>query len=316
MIKENKIVSIFSNIENRFDSRTISIIYILCSCIFYLILNLIVKFLSYVPTEQMIYQRAITEMILSLFSIYFMRESIITKDETTNKLLIIRGIIGGFGLLLYFNALYLLPISICLIFFMLTPLWIAIATFVIEKKVDFMGLFFICFCIAGMILIIKPSIFWNKANKEDIKNGTAFYLGILFSTMTGILAGIAYFTIKSLNGKAFIGTIVFYFNFFNCIFSAIGMIHEGIIRIDFRDYLSIFLMGIFGWSAQMLRSRALMIDKVFYVSILLYMQIPLSYLCDIFILRIEMDINSNFGCLLILISMIGLIYLENNNKKK
>lgn len=314
MIKKNKIVSIFSNIENRFSSRTVSIIYVLCSCIFYIILNVIVKLLSYIPTEQIIYQRAISEMILSLFSIYFMRESIVTNDEITNKLLIIRGIMGGLGLLFYFNALYLLPISICLIFFMLTPLWIAIATCISEKKVDLIGFFLICFCIGGMILIIKPSIIWHEEDNKYVQQGFTFYLGVFFSTTTGILAGIVYFTIKSLNGKAFIGTIVFYFNFFNCIFSSLGMIYEGTRRIDFYDYVTILLIGMFGWSAQMLRSRALMIEKVFYVSILLYMQIPLSYLCDVFILKIEMDIYSNLGCLLIVVSMIGLIYLENNNK--
>ena len=76
------------------------------------------------------------------------------------------------------------------------------------------------------------------------------------------------------------------------------------------DHAVLCLLGIMGWSAQMLRSRALMVEKVFFVSIMMYAQIAMSYLADVFILQIQIDWLSNIGCLVIGMAMICLVYLE------
>ena len=55
--------------------------------------------------------------------------------------------------------------------------------------------------------------------------------------------------------------------------------------------------------------------KVFFVSVLMYSQIALSYLADLFILGIEIDFYSNLGTIIIVGAMIGLVYKEQKQKQ-
>jgi len=290
-----QVIDFFLHLEQRFSNRFMAVAYMMISNILYTLLSLLTKISSDIPPYQLVYNRACYEIILSFATI-----------------LLIRGFLGGMGLTMYFHAIYYLPISICVVLFMLTPLWIGIVTSVKEKKFD--KLTFLCMLgsFIGMTLIIKPGF------RDKDENGTGgqigFYIGAFLAIMTSILSGIVFFSIKTLKGKTEIATIVLYFNGFNLLFSAIGQIFEGIKVLSWHDHFTLMTIGLFGWFAQMLRSRALMLEKVFFVSVLMYMQIALSYLVDVFILKIEFDLYSNIGCLIIGTTMIGLIYINQNEK--
>jgi len=307
-----QVIDFFLHLEQRFSNRFMAVAYMMISNILYTLLSLLTKISSDIPPYQLVYNRACYEIILSFATIVLMKGIIFTKNPQTYKLLLIRGFLGGMGLTMYFHAIYYLPISICVVLFMLTPLWIGIVTSVKEKKFD--KLTFLCMLgsFIGMTLIIKPGF------RDKDENGTGgqigFYIGAFLAIMTSILSGIVFFSIKTLKGKTEIATIVLYFNGFNLLFSAIGQIFEGIKVLSWHDHFTLMTIGLFGWFAQMLRSRALMLEKVFFVSVLMYMQIALSYLVDVFILKIEFDLYSNIGCLIIGTTMIGLIYINQNEK--
>jgi len=307
-----KIIDFFLNLEKRYSSRSMAVVYMMLSNIFYTLLSLLTKVSSDIPPYQLVYHRAFYEIIFSFVTVVLMKGIIYTKNQQTYKLLLIRGFLGGMGLTMYFHAIYYLPISICVVLFMLTPLWIGIVTSVKEKKFD--KLTFLCMLgsFIGMTLIIKPG--FRDKDENDIGGQIGFYIGVCLAIMTSILSGIVFFSIKNLKGKIDIATIVLYFNGFNLLVSAIGEIFEGIKVLSWHDHLSLLALGIFGWFGQMLRSRALMLEKVFFVSVLMYMQIALSYLVDVFILKIEFDLYSNIGCLIIGTTMIGLIYINQNEK--
>ena len=331
------VLNLFLTMEDKFTPRNMSIIYMTLSCITFTILGILAKLCQDIPSYQLTYHRSVVELFLSFLTLIQFKGSLYTKDAATNQLLLIRGAIGGLALTMYFHALHYLPISICTVLFMLTPLWIGIVTCVKDRQFDSWNFFFMMISFCGMILIIKPGFFlkenyMNLENKENNENNIVnnengvnkkneadddefhYYLGAFMAIATSMLSGMVYFAIKNLKGKVQIASIVLYLNFFNAVFSGFGQVFEGAKTLTWNNYFMLLMIGLSGWTSQMLRSRALILEKVFFMSVLMYSQIAFAYLADAFILGIYNDLFSNFGCFLIGLSMIGLIFMEQRGK--
>ena len=310
----HQILDILQRIESKFSPRNIAILYVLIYCMIYTLLGILTKLCQEIPPYQLTYTRSVTEIILSIIVLIEFKGTLISKDAEVTKLLILRGMLGGMGQVMFFHALYYIPISIHTVLFMLTPLWIGIVSSIKEREIKFWNFVFMAISFFAMFLILKPEFIFQRKNNEEKGNWNLF-IGACLSIGTSMITGVVFFTIKNLKGKIQISAIVCYLNIFNSIISGFGENFEGVINLTNNHYIILFIMGVTGWIAQMVRSRALTMEKVFFISILLYSQIVFAYIADIFILGNNIDFLSNIGCLLIGLSMIGLIYVENKEKE-
>ena len=203
--------------ESRFPHKILAVCYMILSCILFVMAAFLTKINSDVPPGQLVFNRAIYEMILSFFTIYIQNGKIYTSTASTNKLLLIAGVTGGLNMTMYFRAIYYLPISICAVIFMLNPLWIGLVTSFNERKFDKWMFGVLVMSLIGMVLIVKPGFRRDDKNKD---NAMLFYAGVLLAFMTSILASISFFAIRGLQGKIQTATIVLYFDFAMIICSA------------------------------------------------------------------------------------------------
>ena len=307
-------VNFFLILESKFSKRNMAIGYMFFSCIAFTTLNTLTKLTSDVPSFQLTYVRGMFEMFFSMIVLTYIEGDFFSKNRQTQKLLFVRGSLGGMSLLLYVYALYHIPISICASLFMMTPLWIGIVTCIKDKHINQWNFVFMAISFFAMLLIIKPSNNFEIKGAYEENNEIRQYISFCFALFNGMIAGVIYFTIKNLQGKTHLATIVFYLNFFNTIFSGLAQFYQGTIKLTFYHYFKMFCMAAAGWTGQMLRSRALILDKVFFISVLLYIQIVVAYFGDIFILGIDLDIYSVLGCFLIGVSMTGLIIMDKNRR--
>lgn len=300
------ILTFFLYIESNFSSKLVAASYTLISTFFYTLVGILTKQSSHIPPYQLVYQRAFYEIIITFITISMTKGTIFVRNSNTHKLVMIRGFVGGLAIVFYFHGIYYLPLSILVVLFMLNPLWIGLTTAVIEKKLNCYIFASLAASFLGMILIMKPGM-----NDDSIGETIDFYIGVALAVLSSISSSIAFFTIRSLKGKVQTPTIVFYFNLYSLIFCGFGQLFEGAASLNLRDHIVLFGIGILGWAGQMLRSRSFLLEKVFFVSVLMYSQIAFSYLADVFILKLEIDVLSNIGCVVIGSAMIGLIYKEN-----
>ena len=304
-----------SKLESKFSNRSMAITYMFISCFLFTTLNALTKLSTEIPTFQLTYIRGIFEMSLSIIALSHSNGVIFTKDRQTNKLLTVRGMLGGLNLVMYIYALYHIPISISTALFMMTPLWIGIVTCIKDKELNHWNFIFMVISFIAMLLIIKPGDSKKKNEEYDENAMNKQYISFFLALLVGMFAGVIYFTIKNLQGKIHLAAIVFYLNMFCTIYSGIAQIYQGTIKLTPYHFFMIFLMSLAGWSGQMFRSRALILDKVFLMSILLYSQIVISYFADIFVLGIDLDLYSVLGSFLIGISMTGLIIMDKKKFK-
>ena len=307
------IVNSFLYFESRFSHKIMAAIYMVISCILFSFAAYLTKISSDVPPGQLIWNRAFYEMLMSLIAIYIQKGEIYTSNASTNKLLLITGAMIGLSMTLYFRAVYYLPISICAVLFMLNPLWIGLATSLKERKFDRWTFCILLISIAGMILIIKPG-FRGEAESES-GGSTLFYIGVFIAFMTSITSSIGFIANSNLKGKIQTATIVLYFDFAMIFYSAFSSMFEGVKVLTYWNHFVLFSLGFMAWFGQMARARAFLLEKTFIISVLMYSQIAFSYIADVCILKIEIDMLSNMGCVMIGCAMVGLIYKENRGKE-
>lgn len=180
------------------NPKRAAIIYIFASSFLFAIMNIFVKLCNEIPTYQIIYSRGILNILLCYIVLINTDDSLITKDSNTHKLLMIRGIMGGIALGLYFHALKLLPLSTANILMRMNPLWVGILGAVFYKeKFGLLNLLVMITSFSGIIMIIKPDFIWGAGNN---KGGGAeeSTLGVFMCLINGILSALIMLTIRQL----------------------------------------------------------------------------------------------------------------------
>lgn len=314
---------ILVNISDRFlpfeerNHKTSAIIYMLMSSFSFSVMNIFVKFSKNIPPYQVIHFRSFSNILICILLLRN-KDQIIDSNKTTYRLLLTRGVIGAIGLSLYYHSLYFLPLSVAVVLMMMSPLWVGlIGQIMMGEKFKFYQLVLNFVSLVGVIFILKPSIFFENPDLEIDINQTSsnFYyaLGVLLALSTSIISACVFVTIRQLKNRTNPIVIVFYFNFFNAIYSGVGLFYEKSINLNATELFYLIIIGISGLTSQISRSRALFLEKAFILSVVDYSQIIFGYLSDIFIFKNDLDFFCTVGCALIVCSTIVLIYLD---KKK
>ena len=326
MMKKDIILTLIANRFLAWEKKNEShaaIIYMILSNLAFSIMNLYVKFSNNVPTFQIIYSRGFLN-ILFCFMLLSSKDEIVDSNKKTNELLIWRGIIGSIGLIFLFHSLTLLPLSIAVVINMMTPLWVGIlgALFFGERFRMYQIIINIVSFI-GVVFILKPDFLFKTEEEIEFANKKIsdssyqnYILGVFLAVLNSIFNASVMHTIRELKNRTNIIVIIFYLNFFNIMYAGVGAFYHPFIKLESIDVFNLLVVSIAGYLAQIFRSRALFLEKVFILSVIAYIQLIFGYLSDIFILSSPLDYFGNFGCVLIVISTMILIYIESRNKEK
>jgi drug/metabolite transporter (DMT)-like permease len=196
-----KSIDFFSSFEGPRPKKA-AIAYVFASSFLFAIMNILVKLSHEIPTYQIIYSRGIINIILCNIVLFNTNDSLITKDDNTNRLLIKRGIMGGMALGFYFHALQLLPISTANILLRMNPLWVGIlGALFYKEKFGLLNILVMISSFTGIIMIVKPDFIWNDST---INTGSQdSNLGVLMCLINGILSALIMLTIRQLKVKFF-----------------------------------------------------------------------------------------------------------------
>ena len=275
--------------------------------------SMIVKLLTRIPIYQQMY---LSSLVSLCFCIVTEPSEKVPKDPMAYKLLLQRGIMGALGCILSYQLVYLLPLSISSLFFLINPLWLGILGRLFYKEVFGLPHFLLTltsFC--GLLLIIQPEfIFENKGVGIENYDKKTFIKGMLIGIIGSIVGAIVFLTIKSLKGKVSVVLILYYFNLMTVIVGAVGSLFDRIVKMQFTEILLVFFSGLFYFLGHIGRNRALYLEKAYVVGLGSYFQLIVSYLFDIFIFGIKLNPLAAIGCVLVVVSSMVLFYYDNNRK--
>lgn len=170
--------------------------YIIISIIFFALMNVGVKYLENIPAYEIVFFRAFVSLIVCYF---LLMKKKMNPWGTHKRDLILRGVFGTAGLMMYFYTLQKMPLASAVTIQYLSPIFtVIIAGFLLsEKPRPIQYLFFIA-SFSGVLLIkgFDPRISVND---------------LIIGISAAVCSGFAYNFIRKLKGSEDPLVVVFYF---------------------------------------------------------------------------------------------------------
>jgi drug/metabolite transporter (DMT)-like permease len=189
---------------NNLSNRNKGIIFLIFSAFGFAAMSAFVKLSGDLPSFQKTFFRNIVSCVIALVLIIKNKESFFGKKES-QKLLILRSVLGTIGIVLNFYSIDKLVLSDANMLNKLSPFFIIIfSALFLKEKINLEQILAIIIAFIGALFIIKPSF-----NLDMIPSIMGF-LGAIFA------AG-AYTCLRVLGGKEKHYTVVFYFSLFSSI---------------------------------------------------------------------------------------------------
>jgi drug/metabolite transporter (DMT)-like permease len=263
------------------------IIFILISTFAFSLMQLCVKYLSHLPTHELILFRSLISLILSLA---FLLPKGINPLGNNRKFLLLRGIFGVTALSLFFITLQKIPLASAVTIQYLSPIFTAIiAVFVLGERMRKVQWLFFLLAFAGVALM--------KGFDDRV---SLFYLGL--GILSAFFAGAAYNCIRLVKDTDHPLVVVLYFPMVATPIMLFLSYFEWITPTGW-DWLIILLLGIFTQIGQVFMTKALQAERANLVASLKYLGSIYALAYGYFIFEETYDLISLFGIVLILLGV-------------
>lgn len=201
---------------------------------FFAIMNVCVKYVSHLPTLEVVLFRSVFSLIVTY---YLLRKKDIPPLGKNITTLTLRGIAGCLGLIGSFYTLQHIPLASAVTINYLSPFFTAIlGIFIVKQKVRPIQFFYFAISITGVILL----------KGFDFRIGT---LDLIIGLGAAFFAGLAYNMIAKAKNDEHPLVIIFYFPLLTIPFAAVYSLYHWVHPVG-TDWFYLLLIGIFTQLAQ------------------------------------------------------------------
>lgn len=274
----------------------------LLSSFFFAVNAFFVRILSdYMSSLEVFMFRSIISVIL-LFATFIWLKPVNNKGGRAS-LLLFRGIIGTFGGFLYFYNIFTMPMADALTFSKTSPIFTAILAFVfLKERMKSLGWFAVFIGFVGIVFIVQPSL------NTDLKY-------VITGILSGLLAGIAYTSVRELNKYYDNRVIVLSFAISGSIASAFFLVLGEFVEIKSLDFMIakfvmpsgiawiyILIMGFLATLSQYFMTKSYSLIKAGVASAVSYSNILFGTLFGLFLGDSLPDVSTSFGIFLVVLA--------------
>lgn len=279
-----------------------AILYIICSALFFALMNTFVRLSGDIPSIQKSFFRNLVSMIFALMIILKNKDTLKWKNGNL-KYLILRATFGTIGILCNFYAVDHLVLSDASMLNKMSPFFAIVFSYIILKeRASFIQWLGVSLAFLGSLLIIKPTF----ANAELIPS--------IVGLCGGLGAGIAYTMVRVLGQRGENKSlIVLFFSTFSCLITLPYLIFN-YHHMELEQLIFLILAGVCACIGQFSITNAYYYAPAKEISIYDYSQIIFSAILGYFLFNQVPDALSIVGYVIIC-SMALLMFLYNNRKK-
>ncbi len=221
------------------------------------LMNVSVKFVHQMPVSEVVFFRAVVQILLSVVILLQLKQSPWGKNP---KLLGLRGLFGSIGLFCYFYTLQVMPLGNAIVIHYLSPILTTLVAVALgDEKNHPLSYLFFAICLMGVVVV-------NGVSQEVTLAGVLAGLGgALFSAF-------AYNTIRRLKNLENPNVVVFYFPLITLPLSLlVGGLYDDAWRWPVGiEWIWLLMTGVTTQLGQFFMTRAYQSDKASNVSAISY----------------------------------------------
>lgn len=221
------------------------------------LMNVSVKFVHHMPVSEIVFFRAVVQIVLSISILFQLKQSPWGKNPS---LLALRGLFGSIGLFCYFYTLQVMPLGNAIVIHYLSPILTTLVAVALgDEKNHPLSYLFFGLCMLGVVVV-------NGVSKD------VTWAGILAGLGGALFSAFAYNTIRRLKDLENPNVVVFYFPLITLPLSLlVGYFYDDAWRwpVD-TEWIWLIMTGVTTQLGQFFMTRAYQSDKASNVSAISY----------------------------------------------
>ncbi len=263
--------------------------YMLVAILFFAAMNVLIKSVPRIGPVEIVFFRSIISFLISFFTL---KKLGINLWGTNKKWLMIRGIAGSIGLLLFFATIKEMPLASAVAIQYLSPIFTSLlGIFIVKERVYSVQWVFFLISFIGVILIqgFDPRV-------------TQLQLGIGISS--ALASGMAYNSIRKLKLSEHPLVIIFYFPLITIPITSIYLLFTGWTTPNLVELAVLIAIGVATQFAQYFMTKAYQLEDLSKVSSVQYLGIVFALLFGYLFFNEAYTLKSFAGILIVLMGVI------------
>ena len=297
MMMDIKIFKVLRNTVNK-KKMSIGVKYILLSTMLFSLIQISVKVLSRIPTQEIIIFRSLISLFICLVFLYHRRVNIFGNNK---KLLLARGFVGSLALFGYFYTIHKMPLATAISIHYLSPLFtIMLATFIMKEPAS--GKQWICFIVAFIGVVMIKGIDYRVS-----------VFDILIGVFAAFMSGLAYNIVRKLKLSEDPLVVILYFPLVTLPLFAPYAVSTWVWPNNW-EWPLLIILGLLTQIAQYALTRAYQSEKASNVAIFNYLGVIYAIIFGYFLFAESLPLLSVFGIIILLIAAVGSGLLQHSKQ--
>jgi len=270
---KTKLIMPFSKLT--FEQIPVGIRYMLLSALGFALMSACVKYVSTygIPVFEIVAARALVSLIISYLDVKRKRISVWGNNK---PLLLVRGTVGTLALMCVYYSVTTLPLAEATILQYVHPVFTALlGVLFLKERVQSSTMVCIAFCLAGLMVMVQPSINSNVDYELPLFSVTTALIGAMGSS-------IAYVIVRKLSQTEDSSVIIFYFPLVALPTSIFLMWDEFVLPSLHLTFILV-LVGVFTQIGQYGLTKAMQTQAAGKASAYSYIQIVFSALLGVWL---------------------------------
>lgn len=279
--------------------------FMLVAILFFASMNILIKLVPRIGPVEIVFFRSIVSFIISFVTLKKLK---ISLWGTNKKWLIIRGVAGSIGLLLFFSTIQKMPLGSAVAIQYLSPIFTSLlGIFIVKERVYSIQWLFFLISFLGVILIqgFDPRV---------------TQLQLVIGISSALASGMAYNSIRKLKLSEHPLVIIFYFPLITIPIAGTFLIFSGWTTPNLFELGILLAIGLATQFAQYFMTKAYQLEDLSKVSSIQYIGIVIALIFGYLFFEESYTIKSITGILILLIGVVLNVgfktRLDNRNFKK
>ena len=264
---------------------------------FFAIMNIMVKYIPRIGAVEIVFFRSVVSFVMSYG---LLKLNHIPVWGNNKKWLIIRGIAGSTGLLLFFATIKMMPLGSAIAIQYMSPVFTSLlGIYFVKEKVKPLQWVFFALAFIGVVSIqgFDPRV-------------TAFHAGL--GIAGALAAGMAYNSIRKLKDSDNPLVIIFYFPLVTIPITGIYLLTNWVTPTMFELFMLLGI-GVVTQFAQFYMTKAYQADTLSKIASIQYIGIVFAIAAGFFLFDESYDFNSALGIILIVVAVVLNVWYKNHS---
>ena len=277
---------------------------------------LMVKLAESVPSIEVTFMQLTLQMTLSPPAMIFFKDKFIYPWKQS-RFLLLRGISGTTALTLMIYALKHMPLADARVIFYTSPVFTAIlGRIFLKESVSKFDVLAMILSIGGVILIGRPTFLFGSLGENS--GSKQVWVPTLFAVAAAFGSATSTVLTRKMSQEVGPRVVVFYFAVVGTIISFVGSLISGFKFPDCGTHDSIYMLatGVLAYFGQVVRSKALSMDKASVIALVGTIGIGFSFILQLVVLDVVPNSLSIGGAILILLCNVIIFIKKFRDMKK